>query len=169
MSSVVVEKLIPPSKCGVSRLSRGVISLPNMLQRHVTLVAHTAARWLGLLPGLCSVDLRAASPLSESFFFSFKNNNSFGITLHLQGLHQCSFLEDTNVSHRGWSITSVGRFCSSAPRQPQLLPFLGSSCLLLLLLLLTIITTPDTTFPCLHLFFFCNFYESFKSRSGFSL
>lgn len=133
------------------------------------LVGPTAAARLGSLPGLCGLDLGGSLVhfLKASFFFPFKNNNSFGIILHLQGHLQCRFLmlgtEDTGVALQSWSTTPMDGFCSSPPRQPQLLPHLGRRTLII-----TIIITHNITFPCLHLFFFCNFNESFEIRSWFS-
>ena len=72
--------------------------------------------------------------------------------------------EKASDTLQGWSLTTVGGFCSSPPRQPQLRTLLGRGTLIII-----IIVTHNIAFPCLHLFFFCNFNESFKSRSRFSL
>lgn len=60
----------------------------------------------------------------------------------------------------------MGGFCSSPPRQPQLLPLLGRGTLIIIIIIIIIITH-NITSPCLHPSFFCNFNENFKIRAGF--
>lgn len=72
--------------------------------------------------------------------------------------------EDDSDALWGWSITTMDGFCRSPPRQPQLRALLGRGTLITII----IIITHSITFPCLRLFC-CNFNETFKSRSRFSL
>lgn len=126
-------------------------------------MARAAAAWLGSLPGLYALDLRGSLVcfLKAGLLFVFSSiiwsNFAPARSPHASGDGD----RDTSDALWGWSITTMGRVCSSHPIQPQLYTLL---CRGTLIITIIINTTHSITFSCLHLLF-CNFNENFKSRS----